>query len=346
MKYGGKYWNIKTLLPYQRNFNFVNGERSLGKSYTTQGYFLERALNHGEEFVYIVRTQDEKKNNILEEAFAKVIAKEFKGYDFKFSQDEVCRVIETEEVKEYTTLGYCIALSEAAKVKKRSFPNVRWLLFDEYMLEETSSQRYVNGWKEPDLFLNIYHTIDREEDRVTCFLLGNNTSFYNPYHLHPAFQIPYIQKGGLWYSDNVLFQWAESNETLKETKSNCKFLNMIAKTDYGSYAKDGNYIDDNECFIMGRTAKARNAFNIFYMGMTFGVWVDTSAGVVFIDSKHDPSQKLYALTVKDHSENTLLTRGRTSPQLEWLARNYKLGNVRFVDMVTKVKAEGAIQLIV
>ena len=25
MKYGAPYWNIKDILPYQRNFNFING---------------------------------------------------------------------------------------------------------------------------------------------------------------------------------------------------------------------------------------------------------------------------------------------------------------------------------
>lgn len=66
MHYGGKYWNIKTYLPYQRNFNFINSERTIGKTYTAQGFFLERAINKGEETIYIVRTQDEKKNGVLQ----------------------------------------------------------------------------------------------------------------------------------------------------------------------------------------------------------------------------------------------------------------------------------------
>ena len=86
MKYGGKYWNIKQYLPYQRCFNLINSERSIGKTYTTQGYFLERAILHDEEFVYIVRTQDEKEKSVFEKTFAKVCAKEYSEYQFEFTK--------------------------------------------------------------------------------------------------------------------------------------------------------------------------------------------------------------------------------------------------------------------
>ena len=136
MKYGGKYWNIKNYLPYQRCFNLINSERSIGKTYTAQGFFLERALQKGEEFIYIVRTQDEKKGGIFEKAFAKVIMNEFKEIEFEFTSDECVRVIEDEEsgAKEKIPLGYCIALSEATKKKKINFPNVKWLMLTNTLL--------------------------------------------------------------------------------------------------------------------------------------------------------------------------------------------------------------------
>lgn len=348
MKYGGKYWNIKKILPYQRCFNLINGERSIGKSYTVEGFFLERALKKGEEFVYLVRTQDEKKKGVFEKAFSKVIAQEFANTSIETTTEEMVLKIEDEngDKIEEQTLGYCLALSEAVKIKKRSFPNVKWLLFDEYMLEEKQSSGYVNGWSEPDLFLSIYHTIDRERDKVICFLLGNNTSFYNPYHMHPAFNIPNVNKGEIWYSENVLFQWAVSTEEMKEDKAKCKFLKMIDKTEYGKYAKYGNYVDDNVNFLGERTAKAKHVFAIEYEGATFGVWQDSKLGLIFIDEKYDLSCALkYALTINDHKENTMLTRNKNNNLLMWLGKNFKLGNVRFVNMRVKVRAEQAIKLI-
>lgn len=348
MNYGGKYWNIKAILPYQRCFNLINGERSIGKSYTVEGFFLERALQKGEEFIYLVRTQDEKKKGVFEKAFSKVIAQEFPKDNIETTTEEMELKIEDEngDPVETKTLGYCLALSEAVKIKKRSFPNVKWLMFDEYMLEEKQSSGYVNGWNEPDLFLSIYHTIDREQDKVICFLLGNNTSFYNPYHMHEAFNIPYVSKGDIWYSENVLFQWATGSDELQEDKAKCKFLKMIDKTDYGRYAKYGDYVDDNINFIGKRTEKSKHLFVIEFEGVSYGVWQDLKLGLVFIDSVYDKNTNLrYALTVGDHKENTLLTRSKSNNLLLWLAKNFKLGNVRFTDMKVKVKAEQAIKLI-
>lgn len=348
MQYGGKFWNIKDILPYQRCFNLINGERSIGKSYTVEGYFLQRALYYQEEFVYITRTQDEKKKGVLEKAFSKVMSIEFSDENIKCTTEEMTLVMEDQDGRgeETLTLGYCLALSEAVKIKKRSFPHVRWLIFDEYMLEEKQSQGYVNGWNEPDLFLSIYHTIDRERDYVKCFLLGNNTSFYNPYHMHKAFNVPYVNKGDIWYSENVLFQWAVSSETLKEDKEKCKFLKMIDSSDYGRYAKHGDYVDDNINFISPRSEKARHMFALEFENVVYGVWQDVKLGLIFIDDKYDHSCPIkYALTLKDHKENTMLTKGKNVSLLAWLAKNFKLGNVRFTDMRVKVKAELAIKLI-
>lgn len=341
-----KYWDINKILRFNRCFNFINGERSIGKSYTTQKFIVGRAIKRGQEFVYLVRTQDEKKHGILAQAFEKVLISEYKNYNIESNNDEMYLNIETETGKERKTLGYCIALSECVKIKKRSFPNVKYLMFDEYMLEKNQAITYVNGWKEPDLFLNIYHTIDREQDKVICFCLGNNTSFYNPYHLHKAFNIPNIHKGEIWKSNNVLFEWATSSKELKDEKNKCKFIEMLNGTDYGTYANDGNYIEDNINFIMQRSKNAYLLFTITYNSITYGVWCDNKIGIVFISDKYNPACKLnFALTLADHTENTFLTKANTSHLLKWLSKQFKLGNVRYENMIIKNRVESGINLL-
>lgn len=346
--YDGIHWNIYEILPYQRNFNLINGERSLGKTYTCQMFTLDKCIEKGFEFVYIVRTQDEKRHGVLQNAYKKVIENEFENYTFEFTNEDMFLIVEHPEsnITEKKQMGYCIALSEALKIKKRSFPRVKYMIFDEYMLEEKQSISYVNGWKEPDLLLSIYHTIDREEDRVTIFMLGNNTKFHNPYHLHPAFNIPLIEKGDIWTSENVLFQYAISSSELNEKKEKSKFLRMLNNTDYGKYAKDGDYIYDNYSFIKKMQASAKYYFTIEYEGHKYGVYNDLKSGFIYISNKIDPSCKLiYALTIEDHKENTLLTHSKNITQLKWLANNYKLGNVRFVNMEIKMKCEKGIVLL-
>lgn len=331
------YWDINKILPYQRNFNLINGERSIGKTYTTQKWVVNRCIKNHQQFIYIVRTQEEKKNGVFALGFEKVLLNEFPDYSFKFST-ETCSC-------KGETIGHCIALSESHKIKKRSFPLVYYIIFDEYMLESGSRSQYVSGWDEPDLFLSIYHTVDREEDRVKCFLLGNNTSFYNPYHMHPAFNVQPVHKGEIWTSENVLYQWAVSDNELKKKKQGSKFLNMIEGTKYGKFAKEGDYIEDNTAFLGKHSGNSIYIMTLETNGMSFGVYNDVKQGVVVISDHVDPSCPFrYAITLDDHTENTMLTKMKDSHIL-WLSKAFKIGCVRFESMAIKKLTEEAIQKI-
>lgn len=347
--YDGIHWNIYDILPYQRHFNFINGTRSIGKSYTFQYFLLDRCISSNEQFIYLVRTQSEKKSGVFEQAFEKVIMQKFPDSEIQFTNEECKIKIESEnsDSDSWKTLGFCFALSESVKIKKRSFPFVKWMMFDEYMLEPKNEYQYVNGWNEPDLLLNIYHTVDREEDRVIVFCFGNNTKFFNPYHMHPAFHIPAgIKEGDIWTSRNVLFQWAKKSNKLKEKQSKNMFLDMIENSQYGDYANKGEYIGDNDSFIEKLDSNCKYRFTLNYNGNSFGVYANFKKGKVYISNKTDPSANLiFALTLEDHNENTMLTKKSQSTHLKWLADNYKLGNVRFTSMETKAKIEAGLLLI-
>lgn len=339
-KVNDKYWNPYALLPYQRRFIFVNGERSIGKTYSLQKFIIERALDKGEEFIYIVRTAKEKDAGALEKWFKKVLMNEFPKCVIECTTEVMTLRIEGEESDEKITLGYCYALSESVKVKKASFPNVYWMVQDEYMLEKKQGVQYVNGWNEPDLALSIYHTVDREEDRVTYWFLGNNTSFYNPYHMHPAFRIPNIEKGQIWTSENVLFQWASASPSLQEDKKKCKFLKMIEQTEYGRYASKGEYVDDNNNFIQKLPEGANYCFTFIYDKQKYGVYSDYKNALVFVSDKVDPSCKqTYAFTKADHEEGSVLAVKYNMASIKWLTTAYKQGNVRFISMEVKARAE-------
>jgi hypothetical protein len=340
--YDGLHWNIYDILPYQRNFNLINSERSIGKTYTTEAYVIDKCIQNHVEFVYISRTKRLKEKGALEKGVSKVVMEMFPEYEFAYTIEEMY-IVEDEQKR---VIGRCIALSEENESKNMTFPLVKYFIFDEYVIEETSSSRYYNGWDEPDALLKIYHTVDREEDRVICFLLGNNIKFHNPYHMHKAFNIPFTPKGGIWTSENVLFQNAQSSKALKDKKSKSKFIRMIEATDYGTYAIDGEYMGDNYSFIKPLTENAHYSFTFSIDNYSFGVYTSLKEGLVYVSDKVDPSCKLvYALTLEDHRENTLLTTSKQFTQLQWLAKNFKKGNVRFVSMEVKMRAEKGISFL-
>lgn len=343
------WWTPSQILPYQRNFNFVNAERSVGKTYNTQIFLLKKAIKENRKFISLFRTKKEiEMLGRFAKLFDKVVTKEFKDSNITF--DKYYCYLNSNESKQKRVLGRAIALSDAVDIKQESFPDYYYMYMEEYMLEQKGkghgTKQYVNGWKEPDLFLNIYHTVDREEDKVICFLLGNNTAFYNPYHMHPAFNIPFVNKGEIWTSENVLFQWAIADNELKEKKSKSKFLRMIENTNYGKYAVHGDYVDDNYEFIKRMDTACQYTMTLYYNGLSFGVFTDRLNGLIYISNKVDASCRLvYALTVDDHKENTMLTRASHSNMLKWLGYNFKLGNVRFVSMEVKMLIEGGLRLI-
>lgn len=232
------YWSPCEILPYQRVFNFINAPRGIGKTYSMLKWLIGRGLA-GKQFVYIVRTQKEKESGVLQAALQKVLDREYPELEPIFSNDF--------GLVDNRCFVMCLALSEAIQIKKRSFPDVHYIVFDEYTIEDGTG-RYVNGFQEPELFINIYHTIDREENRVKCFFMGNNTSYYNPYHLYPLFGLPgdikSVPDGSIWKNDISLIQRAVPSEELIKKKAKNKFLTAAKKTRYGEYAVNGEYRDD------------------------------------------------------------------------------------------------------
>lgn len=328
-----KYLDLNKILPYQRNFNFINGERSIGKTYTIMKFVINKCLQRGVEFVYLVRTKNQKKAGALGDAFKKVLLNEFSGYRIECTNEDMVNIIETEEKDEKIQLGYCLALSEKTEVKQRSFPKVKYIIFDEYMLETNNQHEYYKGWKEPDEFLNLYHTIDREEDRVICFLLGNNTSFYNPYHLHPAFNIPFISKGELWTSENVLFYWAQASEELKEDKAKSKFIKMIDKTDYSDYAVKGDYIYDEAKLIEPAPKNARLLFTIEINKIQYGFYYLSSLFFITPVIKGNP-QIRFVVNRNDMKEGFYLATKDFS-YIKLFISMFKRSMIRYESMQTK-----------
>lgn len=331
----GIHWNPYEILPYQRNFNLINSRRSIGKTYGTTFWVLEKCIETHKQFVYVLRTKEERdKKGAFKKSYEKLQNEQYANYEFDWTNETLC--VNGELV------GWCLCLSETQQIKKTSFPNVNYMIMDEYIIEKDSSSRYISGWREPNLFLNMYHTIDREEDRVKCFLLANNGTFYNPYHIHSAFNVKPVKKGGIWTSENVLFQRPEASEALIKKSRNSKFSRMIAETEYGSFATEGNYIEDTDALIGVHDGQAKYQFTIMVNGLKFGVFNSQKQGLLYISEKVDPSCPwVYALTLEDQSENVLLTKAKTG-NMVWFSKTIRLGLIRYESMLIKKICEKAI----
>lgn len=340
-----KYFAVQDVRSKCRNFNFINGERSIGKTYSTLKYIIDDCLKKNAEFVYIVRNQNEKKSGCIGTATQKVLMNEFPDIIFDSDNEHLylCGTDGKDKIIRQRIIGHCIALTEAGKMKKRSFPLVKYIVFDEYMIEN-STQRYVNGWNEPDLFLNLYSTIDRDEDRVVCFLLGNNTSFYNPYHLHKAFNIPEPEKGKMWMNKNVLFYWAVPSEELAEEKSKSKFRKMLEGTTYGQYAFHGEYISESDDFVMARPLTTTLRCNLVWRQTTFGVWYSALTGYYYLCWEHNNELPTYCVLNEDFRKGYILCK-KGDPWYKNLGSIYATEHLYFADMEIKSRLAELFDLI-
>lgn len=331
----GKYWDIEHILPYQRPFNFITGIRGMGKTYSTQKWLLKQALTKGRETGYITRTIREQSNNGLLHAWEKVLKREYPAVEYTI--EDGCLVCDGK---------ICVrplALSQAIKLKKISYPNIYYFLFDEYQIEKGTGE-YLRGFNEPVLFITIYHTIDREENRVKCFFMGNNTSYYNPYHMYPVFGLPKdpreLSKKKIWTNKVTLFEGAEPSAELLEAKSSNLFIQSLEGTRYGDYASHGKYLDDEYTNLSTVDPNARQIAIVRSEGENFGLYNNALKMEFIFTGKYDPSCRWrVSLDKEDIKGGYSYIKNASSVIREALKRMYHLGGVSYDSMVTKAKIE-------
>ena len=307
-------------------------------------YTVNKCLENNWQFIYISRTETELNEGLLQDAYLKVLMREFPGKDFQIDKKHIYYLEPIGEDKKgkhiynKILIGYGIALSSVYKMKKKSFPRVKYIIFDEYTIEFNSKNSYVDGWKEPERFLNLYDTVDRGEDRVVCFFLGNTLEFYNPYHIHPAFNLKNITMGEIWVNKFCLFQRIKPSEKLINLIESSKFNQMIKGTDYAKMANEGIYSEDNTDLIAKMPAYSTYSMTFSYMGDKYGVWADKVNYWIVISNKINPSYKrCFALTPKDHTQDTIYGKKNQIPHIKWLSDQYRHGRVRYENMEIKTK---------
>lgn len=237
-----KFWDIFPILSKQCQYNVIYGERSNGKTYGTLAYGLDEYFKHGSELAYIRRWEDDitgKKGESLFNGLIKngVIRKLSKGkwnYVVYRSRSYYLAFIDddgniTTDVKPF---AYAFALTQQEHYKSNSYPNIRTIIFDEFL---------TRGIYLPDefiLFQNVLSTIIRLRDDVKIFMLGNTVNKYSPYIKEMGLTRMRKQKIGTIdvynYGDTGLKVAVEySDMPTKDKKSNVYFafnnprLNMI-----------------------------------------------------------------------------------------------------------------------
>lgn len=195
------YYNIRTILSKGCLYSMVIGERSNGKTFSSLDYMIENYLERGKQSAYIRRYREDLRGKRGETLFSNIVQSgrlrelsngEYDAIKYQAGQwflgtyDKSLGKIVTEE----EPFCYGFALSETEHDKSTGYPNVDFIVFDEFM----TRQYYLPN--EFVLFMNCLSTIIRQRDDVRVVMLANTVNKYCPYFKEMGLvHVPEMEQG-------------------------------------------------------------------------------------------------------------------------------------------------------
>lgn len=199
----GKYYTLKNIVQRapKAKYYMIYGERSNGKTFSVKhlGLFglhegkdvdINGYLDDGSQFAILRRFDEDFKGKRAVEMFSDIVSNKEEGNilekrtkgkwnDIQYWMGSWWLVKRNEkgevETKDSQPFAFKFSLTSMLHDKSISFPNVRNILFDEFL---------TNGYYLPDefvTFMNVLSTIIRDRNDVRIFMCGNTVNKYSPY---------------------------------------------------------------------------------------------------------------------------------------------------------------------
>lgn len=321
------YYNFDKLFSYNFLLAFVIGERGVGKSFNAKVAMLRKYLKNGEQFIYVRRYKTELESalnnfwtDLQEHGY-------FEDLNLKVKKSKMV----TEFLCEGEVCGYAIPLSTSNILKSTAFPNVKTIIFDEYMLDNAGTYHYLKS--EVTMMLDMIETVGRLRD-IQVIFLGNNTAFYGcPYTAYFDLELPYNSEFKTFKDGTIVVNYIK-NEAYRAAKKDSKFGRLVSGTPYGDYAIDNKSLRENTDFIMKKSKKSKFLVLLIINGERLGVWWD--ADFFYVEESYDPnSTHKFVFDYNYHTEDTELTTARENYYLKMIIKYYKYGFLRFSNLKVK-----------
>lgn len=167
-------------------YNVIFGERSNGKTYALLRKSLIEYVKTGAQMAYVRRWKEDITGRRAARLYAgindndevrKQTKGEFTGVHYWAGKWYLCTYDDNGKAiySDANIIAFSFALSDGEHDKSTSFPNIKTIVFDEFL----TNRLYL-----PDefvLFMNTVSTIVRRRDDVTIYMLGNTVNKFCPY---------------------------------------------------------------------------------------------------------------------------------------------------------------------
>lgn len=183
-----EHYTLKPILKEKAHYNLIIGERSNGKTYAALYYVLERYWKGGSEGAYLRRMQEDFIGKRGAGLFQPLVVNgeisaltngEWEDVYYYASRWYLCKYVDNgknvERVTDNKPFMYGFALSQMEHEKGTGYPNVKIIIFDEFITRTA----YLRD--EFVLFMNTLSTIIRSRDDVIILMLANTVNKYCPY---------------------------------------------------------------------------------------------------------------------------------------------------------------------
>ena len=311
------FWNINDVLSYNALFNFIIGERGVGKTFNSLEFCIKRFIKTGEQFIYLRRYKSELKKSVPHLFDALVTENKFPNNNI-YTKGDILYC-------DNKIMGYAIPLSTSNILKSTSFDKVKTIIYDEYIIDK-GTYRYLSN--EIESFLDLYETTARLRD-VRVLFLGNAISSTNPYFAYFNLHLPYNSTFATFRDGLILVHYIK-NEEYRKVKKESKFGQLIQDTQYSKYAIDNEFLRDSKYFIKHKSNNSKFFFVLNISGNRFGVWRDTNLNEIYVSQDIDPNCPIsIAFNNDDHTDNTILVKSRSNPWFKSMIEHYRLGLLCF-----------------
>lgn len=326
-KIASKWYNPSRLFSHNSFISFVMSPRGNGKTYGGKKMMIDMFLKHGNQSVYVRRTDTQMKET-KDEFFAD-ISKEYPDHEFKV--EGYLGLIDGE------VAIFFIPLSTSTNKKSKALPNVKFIMFDEYI--EPKGKKYLPN--EMFLFLELLFTIGRDRSDYRIYICANAISYVNPFFSYFKMK-PDPKKRFQKYKQNTICLELFESTVYQEEIMKTPFGRLIDGTDYCKYSVYNEVYEDTEDFILENGRKKipnelhfQTSFK--KKGVELCIWKIKDTPSFFCDYTIDPSSKNRYFVTPDDIEQGLvsLKSGKSNPKVKAVKNAFNDGKLWYENQEIK-----------